>query len=817
MGRSTSSCCSIIACGSVSVDHDDFERDESDGSTKKRGWSFRKRSARHRVLSDIVTSETPSTGNKEILESTTIDFHAQANPTVPEKISVPKWTDETPLLSTAINSKLSDTLIATENASKIDVNLEGSVAIVIQAAIRGCLAQRELLKFKNVIKLQAAIRGHLVRRQAVGTLRCVHAIVKIQALVRARHSHQLKGSVTEEKLDSKHEIKNHSRKPLGIEYSGTKASKTYSSTEKLLRNGFARQLFESTPKTRPIHIKCDPSKPSSAWKWLERWMSVLSLDLAQPQKPELSPELQEQGEKDQTAVSEVGTEIAADIISVSVDMKSDTREKAMTLEGEENFIAYNSDNFDFHASHPTFSPLRDDLEQSRLENAGLREVQETSLKIVLLPNQTEMQSNATSQAVLDLSNGPEMEDEQPKQTVKRVASEQLEIKDKKFVLGSSKACDPVFVAAQSKSEELGSTATSGGSINSICQDVGMESSLDTVSSPTESVTSAKELVPTENSVSHDPRVQVGGSECGTELSISSTLDSPDRSEVGGVECEHEATVTEKKTSYPNGTTDNASNHGNLNVEANVISSTSLPNFSYSLSIQPGKCEDVNRVSVDSVVAVDSPQVEQHPERCASDVLMQLETVAERQSYRSSPEGSPSSHITVPDTRGTPSSQVSVKPGRYKLDKSGSSQNRKSRSAVKRSPSNLNHDSGARSSIEKLPRDPKNGKRRISFGSARPDHVNQESRDSTSSSLPSYMQATESAKAKAHANNSPRLSPDVQDKDIYIKKRHSLPGSNGKQGSPRIQRLMPQAQQGSKGNGTHSPHGNLQILLCFLLT
>ena len=45
-----------------------------------------------------------------------------------------------------------------------------------------------MLKLKNVVKLQAAVRGHLVRRQAVGTLRCVQAIVKMQALVRARRA-----------------------------------------------------------------------------------------------------------------------------------------------------------------------------------------------------------------------------------------------------------------------------------------------------------------------------------------------------------------------------------------------------------------------------------------------------------------------------------------------------------------------------------------------------------------------------------------------------------------------------------------------------
>ncbi|KAF6163365.1 hypothetical protein GIB67_009605 [Kingdonia uniflora] len=78
----------------------------------------------------------------------------------------------------------------------------------------------------------------------------------------------------------------------------------------------------------------------------------------------------------------------------------------------------------------------------------------------------------------------------------------------------------------------------------------------------------------------------------------------------------------------------------------------------------------------------------------------------------------------------------------------------------------------RSSTKQLLKESKNGRRQSSFGSARPD-FGEESRDS-SSIIPSYMQATESAKAKALMNTSPRSTPDLQDKDIYIKKWHSLP-------------------------------------------
>ena len=39
--------------------------------------------------------------------------------------------------------------------------------------------------------MQAAVRGHLVRRQAIETFRCIQAIIRMQALVRAHHARQL--------------------------------------------------------------------------------------------------------------------------------------------------------------------------------------------------------------------------------------------------------------------------------------------------------------------------------------------------------------------------------------------------------------------------------------------------------------------------------------------------------------------------------------------------------------------------------------------------------------------------------------------------
>ncbi|KAI8005413.1 Protein IQ-DOMAIN 32 [Camellia lanceoleosa] len=574
MGKSTVSCFKIITCAGDPVD---VEASESKASGNKRGWSFRKRSARHRVLSNTVISEMQSFDNSP--ETANVNLQTQPNTTFPEKTSAMPWTDEIPQLSTSVGSKVSDTRVAIEDntmhdvkpdeskvsdtsviiedntmhdvkpdeskvsdtsviiedntmhdvkpdeskvsdasiviedntmndvksdESKVsvtsviiedntmhDVKPDESIIVVIQASIRAFLAQREILKLRNIVKLQAAVRGHLVRRHAVGTLQCVQAIVKMQAVVRARFARLS----SEGKLDGNHAKDNHSSKLLEKGNSVTKPNVTYASIEKLLSNKFAHQVLESTPRTKRIHIKCDPSKSDSAWQWLERWMSISSMGVEQLQKPN------------------------------------------SVIEQEE----------------------------------------------------------------------------------------------------------------KSKFEELSLPANSARSTSSCNQDVGVESNSDAISSAMENAISTREI---------------------------------------------------------------------------------------------GLGED--------------------------------------SAYKSSPEASAKSHMTIPESHGTPSSQVSVKAERTKSSSAASK--RKSLSAGKMSPTNPDHDSGVRSSLEQLPKERKTGKRRNSFGSARPDNVDQEPRDS-SNSLPNYMLATESARAKALANSSPRSSPDMQDKEIYIKKRHSLPSANEKHGSP----------------------------------
>ncbi|XP_068341260.1 protein IQ-DOMAIN 32 isoform X2 [Pyrus communis] len=782
MGKSTS-CFNIITCGKDSADNDDLEAPESKSSSDKRGWSFGKRSARHRVLSNTVITETPTSGHKEIPESAALNFQPPTSTAVPEKISVIHCTDEKPQLVTPENPKVSETeqkvsqtepkvpetepkvpetepkVSHTENVAEdenaVKCKPDESDVLVVQTASGGLLAQKSFMELENVVKLQAAVRGHLVRRHAVGTLRCVQALVKMQALVRAR-----------QEID-------HNSKISEKEKSVAKSNITYTSNEKLLRNSFARQLLESSPKTKPLHVKCDSSKPGSTWQWMERWTSLSSasmVDIVESEKAVPAMEKQVR-RKEEISESPGESKIQDEVLCEISDSKSSITESIVPSESEENLITYDADNLNFQASHSN-------IEQPQLQNISISDVKEITEETNYLPNQS-MQSKADSQVELkSISGKPVTETEQPKRSMKRLASEDLETDGKKSVFGSRKVSNPAFIAAQSKFEVLSSTANSGRSISPSHQDDAVSELQRNAFSSAVDAEIRKELNGAENPVTHVSSVQVGGSECGTEISISSTLDSPDRSDVGATEHEHgpKANSTE-----------------NADVQAKDLPTIPVSNLSDPVLDQPEKV--VNGEIENSVVAVDSHQTESQPERTTSDLQREQYTEAGIEAYASSPEGSPRSHLTVPESQGTPSSLLSVKAKRGKAEKSGSNQKRKSASAGKKSPSNPNHDSGSS-------KDQKNGKRRNSFGSAKPaaDNIDQEPRDSSSNcSIPHFMQATESARAKLQANLSPRSSPDMQDRDIYVKKRHSLPGTNGRQGSPRIQRSMSQAQPGAKTN------------------
>ncbi|XP_057858311.1 protein IQ-DOMAIN 32 [Cryptomeria japonica] len=77
------------------------------------------------------------------------------------------------------------------------------------------------------------------------------------------------------------------------------------------------------------------------------------------------------------------------------------------------------------------------------------------------------------------------------------------------------------------------------------------------------------------------------------------------------------------------------------------------------------------------------------------------------------------------------------------------------------------------------------------------------------SVPHYMAATVSAKAKARPHNSPKSSPDIHEDATNAKRRNSLPGSHGKQQSVSPRRSLTQFQRSSNGNSVLSPTASLE--------
>ncbi|KAH6776600.1 IQ-domain 32 [Perilla frutescens var. hirtella] len=821
MGKSTASCFRIISCGGDSVDHDDLQTPESKGSGDRRGWSFRKRSATHRVLSNSVTSEAPASASKESQESISVSCQVQPDLTVAEKTTETQQIEEKSELSSFLDSKLSDNQVSGEDDFGADAPPDEPSIILIQTAIRGLLARRVLLKEKSITKLQAVVRGHIVRSHAVGTLRCVQAIIKMQALVRARHGRQL---VEESGAILKH------RESNGQSKKEAKASGTYTyvSIEKLLSNAFARQLMEATPRTKPINIKCDPSKSDSAWKWLERWMSVSSVSNEEPQGTGAAVE---QHKDDIGHSGRKEEDLFVQIISKSTDSESGV-DASNEVSNDNNMTSCDANDLDVHSSR-SISPSsiqcslqNSDLSDSRYE---VKEFAPTEMKRTDLVEMVEAEylskkeESQNEEEILTEAVEAEYLPKEKESNEEEILNEEVEVKylPKKEVTGivqdapdskklssvqpetevkclSRKASSPAFIAAQSKFEELSLGATSAKLTTSSSHDPGVESSLDKVSSANQDQpfrSEDKDSGLAGNSISNASAVQRGSSECGTELSISSTLDSPDRLEAGindrGMEIKASDETNKPRSSE------------NLELEAKsvVLEADASSNNTIKLE-RDGSVDSVCGESLNSGILADTPQLEKPAD--PSPVQVELGSEMSHQVNELSPEASPRSHATIPESQATPSSQVSVKLKNSKGEKSRS--NRKSRpSSDDKNLSNHNQDSASKSSLEQLQEHKSGGKRCNSFGSAKPDQREQEPRDSSSSnSLPSYMQATESARAKAIANGSPRSSPDVHDKDIYIKKRHSLPGTNERQGSPRIHRSLSQAQQNTKGNASHSP-------------
>ncbi|KAG1362305.1 protein IQ-DOMAIN 1 [Cocos nucifera] len=132
-------------------------------------------------------------------------------------------------------------------------------AVKIQAAFRGYLARRALRALKGLVKLQALVRGNIVRKQAAETLRCMQALVRVQARTRACRA------LRSEMCRSGRGSRTHAGPPTPEKY------------EQDVRPSGSRSDRSCTLKrnsSKPASIDAVDSERahSSGWNWLDRWM-----------------------------------------------------------------------------------------------------------------------------------------------------------------------------------------------------------------------------------------------------------------------------------------------------------------------------------------------------------------------------------------------------------------------------------------------------------------------------------------------------------------------------------------------------------------
>ncbi|XP_057466567.1 protein IQ-DOMAIN 19-like [Actinidia eriantha] len=161
--------------------------------------------------------------------------------------------------------------------------IEEAAAIKIQSVFRAYLARKALNALKGLVKLQALVRGHLVRKQATATLRCMQALVTVQARAWAQRIKMIEESNAyannQRQLNQRKAAQDYRTRPpyqdmeenikivemdLGVSKGSTKSRNSYSNNNQTDRTEHRFSTHSAPPRAYPKQDHRDISPAPSA-------------------------------------------------------------------------------------------------------------------------------------------------------------------------------------------------------------------------------------------------------------------------------------------------------------------------------------------------------------------------------------------------------------------------------------------------------------------------------------------------------------------------------------------------------------------------
>lgn len=222
---------------------------------------------------------------------------AMIEPDLQSETTVVKPTDESleiELSETVVEPNDREVLNEDEDVvtkSNQEVSKEEHAAIVIQAAMRGFLCRRAVGCMKGSIRLPDLAHEQMKRVQTDMTSRCMQALIKVQARVRARQVQMtMEGLAVQKQIQEKRQLQAYNVKSqeewdhstATIDELQAKLQNKQDAAmrrEKALAYAFSQQLRVCAHRKNQTVGDCiDPDQSHLGWTWLERWMAARPSD-----------------------------------------------------------------------------------------------------------------------------------------------------------------------------------------------------------------------------------------------------------------------------------------------------------------------------------------------------------------------------------------------------------------------------------------------------------------------------------------------------------------------------------------------------------